>query len=194
RAAAPMRPRQRARDVAYTDVHAPDWNLVVLVVEPAEYLLQHLYPFGRIGLERRPQGRALGQRHRLERSRLRAVQDAAGAVDVAAAQRHDARRRAAEHVHERVRLPSRAQDQIDDDVRADLAQLVTMLGEPRAIAKHFTGDLDLRFRVSAVKEDDVVAGAGESGCDLRPDDPAAADQKNAHRPSVTGPAKLGIKN
>ena len=112
-----------------------------------------------------------------KRTRLGSVQDAARAVDVAAAERDNAEGRATEQAHQIARLRAGAENQIDDDVRRRRAQRPGMLAERPPIADDLVGC----GRRAAVKDHDVVALPLQRTRDVRADEAAAADKEDTHR-------------
>ena len=136
-------------------------QLVVVGSQPAEHRLEPRQLRGRIGLRRRARRRLLGQRHRFERSVVEAVQHARRAVDVAARERDDARRAAAEHGEPRARLRAGADDDVDDDVGFDGAEGRGRSGELAMIA----GDVAV-----AGERDDLVTELRELRDERRSDE------------------------
>ena len=95
---------------------ALDRNLVIVVGHPTKDSAQCLEDGRRIGREFRAERRLLAEWNGFERALLETVEHAARAVDVHAAQGHDARRDVAKHIDELASLAARAQHEVDDDV------------------------------------------------------------------------------
>ena len=104
------------------------------------------------------------------------MQDAARTVYIAAAERDDARRGAAEDLHQRASLRAGAQNQIDDDVGRGRAKCGRMVGQLAAVSKN----LARRRLLASMKDHDLVAEAIERARDVRTDEAAATDEKYAH--------------
>ena len=121
----------------------------------------------------------VSERQRLERPVLKAVRDAARAIDVHAAQSDDASRMAEKDVHQLACLPSGTQHHVDDDVRCERAQAICRFGQPPAI----TDNLERAQRHCCrppMKDRDVVVATNQLVSDMRADETRSADNQNAH--------------
>ncbi len=116
-----------------------------------------------------PQLRLFSQRHLLQRPALGAVRDAHRAIHVSAAQHDHATRRATEEVHQRFRLRTRADDQVDHDFGSEALQLLSGGVELVTVASnldHARGYL----RRAAVKHRHRVSSLSERRHDEPPDE------------------------
>jgi hypothetical protein len=158
-----------------------DRDLVVVFVEPAEHLLEYPYLFGRIGLQLRPEARRFGERQRLELAWLETVKHPARAVHVHAAQREHASRDAAKQGHQLLRLPARAQDEVDDHLGPEGAEIGAEVGQVPPITNELTdAGRQLRRVGTAMEDRDVMTTADEAPDERRSDEPGATDDQDPH--------------
>jgi len=109
-------------------------DLVVFIVEPVDHRPQPLDRLRAIGIQHGAERRILGQRRIIDRDVLPPMQDAAGPIDIHAAERDDAARDAPEHLHIHARLPLGAEDEIDDHIRHRPSELAGKIGQVLAVS------------------------------------------------------------
>lgn len=164
---------------------ALDGNFVVARPDPRKRLADRIHHFLAIGLARGAQIGILSERDRLQRAGLGTVEDAGGAVDVAAAERDDSLRDTAKSIHRGVSLPVVSQDEIDDHVGCKVAKRRARCLDVGALAENVPNMTRRAGRQAGLGESAMVDGHFVSLCeevldDKRPDETAAADQDQPH--------------
>ena len=127
-----------------------------------------------------PQFRFFRERHLLQRTILRAVRNADGAVYVDTAQHDHASRRAAKDVHQFFRLSRRTDHKVNHNVGSKMPQLLSAGGELITVAPNLL-HASRRGRRAAVKHRHRMLLFLERGHHEPPNETIPANEKDAHR-------------
>src|SRR5215467_10874264 len=155
-------------------------HFVVLLIEPLKNVLQCLDRGGWINLAVPANLRDFRQRERLERPRFSSMEDTCSAINIHTAEHDRTSRKAAKDIHELLGLNSRAQYQVDNDVRCESPEIREVVGKASSVA-------DDLFRISdwtlATMEDaHPMTKRLKFRTDIRTDKSRCANQQNPHLP------------
>jgi hypothetical protein len=164
--------QHRAGQLRLAEHRAFDEDLLVVVEAP---------PAAAIREEPLAQGRVLGQRQRLGRAQLAAMQPPVGPVHVHAAERYDATGLATERAHQRRCFALGVGARIEDDIGRESVQVTDGVFDPLAVAVDVANvRRQVGLMLAAVEHRHVVAELDQPLHGQRADEPRASDYWGAH--------------
>src|SRR5262245_60661884 len=153
-------------------------DFVVLLVQPLKNILQCLNRGHWINLAISANLRHLSQRQRLKRPWFSSMKDTGSTINVHTTENNHTSRKTAKDVHELLGLTSRAQYQVDNNIRCESPEIRHVVGKASAVADDLfrTGD----GTRATMKHAYPMTKRLKFRTDIRTDESCRANQQNPH--------------